>query len=409
MPKFAKPWFRKDRGWYVTLDGKQVPLGADRKSAVAEYHKLMQQPREAPKVRGDSVAVIVDHFLDWAQKNRAPDTYGWYRQRLEAFCQRYPDLTVAALRPFHVQEWIDSYDRSSGTRRNYARSIQRAIRWAKQMGYIDQNPIADFKKPKGGTRTTVNRLSPDTASRAFAETIPTGKKPLQILTSTDAVRSIHGVAYTRLWDADLVMTIREFATDFHPPQPTPRGATGLYSGEQDLFCFVIDPTGWAEIEGEAFAPGFFVWNSEVGKRSIGMSTFWFQAVCQNHIVWDAVEVTEFSRKHTASVHESLSDIRRTIEALVQKRDARKDGFVALMRKAMATKLGDDAPDVEKALAQNGISRQFAKEALKIAQQQGRFTIWALVDALTRLSGKLEFAGDRTDADQKAAGLLALAA
>jgi len=159
MPKFAKPWFRKGRGWYVTVDGKQVPLGADRKSAFAEYHKLMQQPREAPKVRGDSVAVIVDHFLDWAQKNRAADTYGWYRQRLEAFCQRYPDLTVEALRPFHVQEWIDSVDRSSGTRRNYARSIQRAIRWAKQMGYIDQNPIADFKKPKGGTRTTV--ISPE--------------------------------------------------------------------------------------------------------------------------------------------------------------------------------------------------------------------------------------------------------
>ncbi len=144
-----------------------------------------------------------------------------------------------------------------------------------------------------------------------------------------------------------------------------------------------------------------------------MSTFWFQAICQNHIVWDAIDVTEFSRKHTVSVHESLTEVRRTIEAplpkvTVQKRDQRKDGFVAMMRKAMATKLGHDAPEVEKALAQNGISRQLAKEALKIAQQQGRFTIWALVDALTRRSGKLEFAGERTDADQKAAGLLALA-
>ena len=108
--------------------------------------------------------------------------------------------------------------------------------------------------------------------------LPSGKKPLQILTAADAPRSIQGVAYTRLRDADSVMTIREFATEFQPPQPTPSGATGLYSGEQDLFCFLIDPTGWAEIEGEAFAPGFFVWNSEVGKRSIGMSTFWFQAV-----------------------------------------------------------------------------------------------------------------------------------
>jgi hypothetical protein len=36
-----------------------------------------------------------------------------------------------------------------------------------------------------------------------------------------------------------------------------------------MFCFLIDPTGWTEINGEAFAPGFFLWNSEVGKRSVG--------------------------------------------------------------------------------------------------------------------------------------------
>ena len=52
------------------------------------------------------------------------------------------------------------------------------------------------------------------------------------------------------------------------------------SGEQDMFCFMIDPTGWIEIEGENFAPGFFVWNSEVGRRSLGIQTFWFQAICQ---------------------------------------------------------------------------------------------------------------------------------
>ena len=106
--------------------------------------------------------------------------------------------------------------------------------------------------------------------------------------------------------------VREFATDFIPPQKAgdsggeSEGGTGLYCGEQDMFCFLIDPTGWAEINGEAFAPGFFVWNSEVGKRSVGVQTFWFQAVCQNHIVWDAVEVVDFSRKHTANVYDAAT-------------------------------------------------------------------------------------------------------
>jgi hypothetical protein len=203
--------------------------------------------------------------------------------------------------------------------------------------------------------------------------------------------------------------LQEFAVDFQPPQAGMNGATGLYCGEQDLFCFLIDPMGWTEIEGEAFAPGFFLWNSEVGKRSIGIETFWFQAVCQNHIVWDAVEVVEFTRKHTASVHESFGEIRRMIEGLVARRDARKDAFFRVMQQAMATKLGDDAEEAMKSLAQQGIPRGAAKAALAIAQQQGRFTVFALVDALTRLAGELKFAGDRAEADRQASSLLELVA
>jgi hypothetical protein len=259
------------------------------------------------------------------------------------------------------------------------------------------------------SKDTVNRLSPGTAARVFEETLPAGKKPLQLLTEGDTVRSVHGTAYTRLHNADLVAVLHEFATDFGPPQRASTGGTGLYCGEEDMFCFLIDPLGWVEIDGEAFAPGFFLWNSEVGKRSLGIETFWFQAVCQNHIVWDAVEVVEFARKHTANVHESLSEIRRIIERLVQKRDERKDGFAKVVRKAMETRLGDDAEEVADVLAKAGVSQALRKQALDLAREQERFTIFSLVDALTRLSGAFQNAGDRTEADQKAGRLLQLAA
>jgi hypothetical protein len=175
-----------------------------------------------------------------------------------------------------------------------------------------------------------------------------------------------------------------------------------------MFCFLIDPAGWTEIEGEAFAPGFFLWNSEVGRRSLGIQSFLFQAVCQNHIVWDAVEVAEFTRKHTANVHESLGEIRRIIEALVAKRDERRDGFTKVIAKAMTEKLGNDADEALKVLLKNGISRGTAKQALEIAERHGRFTIFSLVDALTRIAGEITLAGDRTEADAKASSLLALA-
>lgn len=264
-------------------------------------------------------------------------------------------------------------------------------------------------KLAGVGKETVNRLSPETASQVFAETLPRGTKPLQLFTEGEDIRSIHGTSYTRLYDADLVSMLQEFAVDFQPPQKGFNGATGLYSGEQDLFCFLIDPAGWTEIGGEAFAPGFFIWNSEVGRRSLGIQTFWFQAVCQNHIVWDAVNVFEFTRKHTANVHDSLREIRRIIESIVVERDKRRDGFATVIQKAMETKLGDDAEEVMKVLAKNGITRSAAKRALEIAVQQGRFTIFAVVDALTRIARETSNAGDRTDADEKASKLLSLAA
>ncbi len=256
-------------------------------------------------------------------------------------------------------------------------------------------------------KETVNRLTPETAGRVFAETLPAGNKPVQLYAAGSVLRSVHGVSYTRLHNAEVLAMLSEFATDFSPPQVGIDGKTGLYAGEQDMFCFLIDPTGWVEVNGEAFAPGLFCWNSEVGKRSVGVSTFWFQAVCRNHIVWDATDVVEVTRKHTGKVGDALRDIRKTVEQLVEKRDARRDGFARLIKTAMETTLGEDADSVLEVLAKEGVGKAIAKRALELAQAQGRFTIFSVVDALTRLAGEYTNAGDRLGADQQAAKLLEL--
>jgi hypothetical protein len=76
---------------------------------------------------------------------------------------------------------------------------------------------------------------------------------------------------------------------------------------------------------------------------------------------------------------------------------------------MRTRLGDDAEEVIEAVAKCGISPTVIKRALDIAQKDGRFTIFAVVDALTRVAGQSEFVGERVEADQRAARLLDLVA
>lgn len=88
---------------------------------------LMKRPRERVAVNPESVVALIDQFLDWVCKNLAEDTYRWYKDRLQLFAKRYPDLLLSDLKRFHVRQWIDSYDVAPGTKRNFARSIVRCL------------------------------------------------------------------------------------------------------------------------------------------------------------------------------------------------------------------------------------------------------------------------------------------
>jgi hypothetical protein len=140
--KYPKPWYRPARGvLYVTIEGTQHNLGPDKEDAIRQYVALMAQPRPK-KVAADSIVSVIDAFLDWCQKHRSPTTYEWYLSRLQLFVKTIPpDLKTNQLRPFHVQQWIDSYTTlASGSKRNHCRSVQRAMHWAEQQGYIDSSP-----------------------------------------------------------------------------------------------------------------------------------------------------------------------------------------------------------------------------------------------------------------------------
>ncbi len=153
-----KPFFRKSRQrWFVQLRGRQVNLGPDKDEAFKAYYKLMAEPEASPICPPQAnskhlVAALCDYFLEWVQRNRSPDTYEWYRYRLQRFIDLYPEMTSDQIRPYHVERWVDSYDLSITSRRNYFRSIKRCLKWATRQGYIDENPIEFLEVPSGERR-----------------------------------------------------------------------------------------------------------------------------------------------------------------------------------------------------------------------------------------------------------------
>src|SRR5437764_802368 len=116
MPHFPKPFFKAKRGlWYVEIHRKQHTLGTElNPDALARYAELMRQhhaevppPVATPVIPGGSVLGAVEKFLEWCQEHRSPDTYEWYRWRLQLFADSIDKaLTAEKLRHFHVDAFL---------------------------------------------------------------------------------------------------------------------------------------------------------------------------------------------------------------------------------------------------------------------------------------------------------------
>jgi integrase len=147
-----KPFFRKfTNTWYVQLGRQQINLGPEEEAAWNQYHQLMLGQGDL----GDSeaVAVLIDLFLDWCKRNRAPASYDFYFRFLNSFAQAIGRrLQARQLKPFHVTQWTaNTYKEGSPTTIHHAiRSVQRALNWSVREGYIKSSPVAHMQKP---TRT----------------------------------------------------------------------------------------------------------------------------------------------------------------------------------------------------------------------------------------------------------------
>src|SRR5436305_1405359 len=68
------------------------------------YHQLMSAPPDPkPVLRAGSLVEIIDKYLAWCKEHRKPDTYEFYRWRLQLFCdflkkQRIAQLLVPELK-----------------------------------------------------------------------------------------------------------------------------------------------------------------------------------------------------------------------------------------------------------------------------------------------------------------------
>ena len=148
--KRPEPFWREARTCYfVQIGARQIRLDPDEDIAYRMYHELMARPPEkaievAPPIY---VAEVLDQFLDWCLKNKAPRTYAWYRENLQRLVSKLPKgMKIAELKPFHVtRAMLDHW--GNNTKHDFIGAAKRAFNWAVDEELIDRSPIARMKKP----------------------------------------------------------------------------------------------------------------------------------------------------------------------------------------------------------------------------------------------------------------------
>lgn len=155
MGRRPRPWRRGSRGWFVTLDGKQVFLGRNKAVADKKFHELMlRRPINGSDVSDVSVPQLVQQYLTWCQGNLAEITTRNRTKKLLDFADMYPRLKVTDLRPIHVQAWVNQRHAhlNSTSQHTAITLVQACLSWSQKMGIVEVNRLRAMPKPRPEVR-----------------------------------------------------------------------------------------------------------------------------------------------------------------------------------------------------------------------------------------------------------------
>jgi len=232
-------------------------------------------------------------------------------------------------------------------------------------------------------------------------------------TQTQRVASAFtGPNYGRIWDADVVQQITDATKDsgWHtPPAQSISGSenSGLYASDRDMFIFMVNDENPVEIGNAKLGRGFFCWNSETGAASFGLTTFLYNYVCGNHIVWGAEEVREIRIVHKREALDRFHSLAiPRLNQFVEDRDY-DDSVKETVERAMSEPI---AKDLGKTLEWFK-DRPFTKSEITnawdtgIAEGDDVTTVWGMVQGLTASARSMPYTNWRVNLERRAGALL----
>jgi hypothetical protein len=188
--------------------------------------------------------------------------------------------------------------------------------------------------------------------------------------------------------------------------------SGLYASSEDMFAFMVHPEKVIrDGSPEGLMRGFFVWNSEVGKATFGIQTFYFRGVCGNHIVWSAQDVKVLKLRHVGNADERAFD-GLSVELTKYANESATDIEAKIaMARTFVLKDKSKAEVIDFVFASKFLTRKDAEAAYDavIPEQDGApYTAWGFAQGVTRVSQTRTNADERVALDRAAGRIIEVA-
>lgn len=278
----------------------------------------------------------------------------------------------------------------------------------------------------GAPASYLRSVSPDLAKSCIQYGLDNTNKNCQTLQRTEllesgaSIRSIAaftGINYGRIWDESVVRKLLEatqgssWKTPAELSDAHESGGTGLYASDRDMFVFMVNEEHSVEVDGAKLGRGFFCWNSETGNSTFGLTTFLYNYVCANHIVWGAEHVNEiniYHRNHADYYFNGRAV--PTLEKFVRDSSLGKE-IKTMVKATRARELGDDLENVIKRLSPGRFTKSEIENAWSAAEDQNENprSVWGLVQGLTSIAQDIPFQDKRVNLERRAGKLLDIAA
>lgn len=245
------------------------------------------------------------------------------------------------------------------------------------------------------------------------------------------LRAATGPDYGRIFDHEIVAAVQRIAGNgtgdthwkvpglldwsnmrYDPNHPISKQTTTLFASDRDVFIFLVDDLHPIEIgkladgSPDYIFRGFIVANSEVGSKSLTVSTMYLRGICCNRILWGVEGYQEISLRHSKNAPMRFpGEVGPALESFANESTGKLLSGIASARDAVVAR-DDEAR--ESFLDRQGFTKPQTKAIMaSVLREEGKApeSVWDFVQGITAVARSIPHQDTRVDFERRAGRLL----